>query len=975
MTGALAVEDLHELDREGQQAVLRRIAALGDHVSVTITSREPLDPGSRMLLRGPVFERGPADLALSPHATVTVLSEEFGVTDPEVPGQVQALTGGWPALVQIAGDALSRGRVHNLAVDLTRPGSVTARWLASDVLPGLPRQAYQLLGAVAGLDPLTQELVDHLATNVTEAGLDADAFGWLCDVGLLIAHTRLTLLGRDGYSLIPVLRPVLRPVLGGGPPRDKGSALLASAAHWYEHNGFAFAGARTFLGAGEDDRTIALIARRGPEMVDHGDASSLVELIDNAWPGGVPASLQGAYAEALHMSGDSYSALRAYGPLATEAERGEWEPGLAYRVAAVHHTQGSLPEALRTLDLVRRDTVGDDPESVLWRATRVNVLSMLGADEEAEALAAEALARAERTGDPRSLVAAHQAAAKTSSGSRKAAHLEQALAAAERAGDVVSAARILVNQSFVMLATARFTEAVRVGRKAVQATEVARPTGALIGALHNLGEALTHVGEYDEARWHLERAVSISRRVGPNRTAAGLCGIGDVHRILGNVERARTSYHEAVTLARTSNELQVLVPALSGLARLVATSQPKEALVLAEEAHRLAPPSMAAFATTALGWACLALGEPGRAAAWADESVETARQWGALDLLAEGLELAGQSAAETSTARAALNEAAAIWRPGGAEPAVLRVDVLLGRLDGADSTARSKARQATRRLHRLGVTRIHGLEFVEEETTKAVSIQVLGGFRVTVQGEPVAFTAWRSRQARTLVKILAGRRGRPSTRAYLCDLLWPDDELTKTGHRLSVLLTTVRGVLDPERAWPVEHYISSDLTGVWLDLRHVWLDAESLIVDATHASALLAGGDTERAREILTEVDARYGGDAFEDEPYEEWAEGLREEARSAWVRSLRHLATLATREGRTSDVCAILVRLLGADPYDDRVHRGLVTALVRSGRHGEARRAFDNWTGAMAAINAPRPDAAVLTAQPAHGSTARGSS
>ena len=158
-------------------------------------------------------------------------------------------------------------------------------------------------------------------------------------------------------------------------------------------------------------------------------------------------------------------------------------------------------------------------------------------------------------------------------------------------------------------------------------------------------------------------------------------------------------------------------------------------------------------------------------------------------------------------------------------------------------------------------------------SAKEVAIKVLGGFQVVVVGQPVPLTAWRSRQARTLLKILAGRRGRPTTRACLCELLWPDDDPAKTGHRLSVLLTTVRGVLDPGRDWPTEQYIGSDLTGVWLDLSHVTLDAESLLADSAYASALLSQGETECAREILNDIDARYCGDAFEDEPYDVWAE------------------------------------------------------------------------------------------------------
>jgi DNA-binding SARP family transcriptional activator len=222
-------------------------------------------------------------------------------------------------------------------------------------------------------------------------------------------------------------------------------------------------------------------------------------------------------------------------------------------------------------------------------------------------------------------------------------------------------------------------------------------------------------------------------------------------------------------------------------------------------------------------------------------------------------------------------------------------------------------------------------------------------------------TAWRSRQARTLVKILAARRGRPLTRAYVCELLWPDDDPLKTGHRLSVLLTTVRGVLDPERAWPPERYVAADLTGIWLDLRYVALDADGVLQDAAHAADLMEAGDAERAREILIDIDSSYHGDAFEDEPGEEWAEGLREEVRAAWLRSVRRLATLRSREGRVDEAQGLLVRLLVADPYDEQVHRMLVRTLARAGRHGEARRSFDRWVAAMVAIDAPVPDPGVL--------------
>jgi hypothetical protein len=111
----------------------------------------------------------------------------------------------------------------------------------------------------------------------------------------------------------------------------------------------------------------------------------------------------------------------------------------------------------------------------------------------------------------------------------------------------------------------------------------------------------------------------------------------------------------------------------------------------------------------------------------------------------------------------------------------------------------------------------------------------------------------------------------------------------------------------------------------------------------------------------MVEVDAAYRGDAFDDEPYEDWAHGLREEARAAWLRALRQLAALATRAGDHDQAVAALVRLLAADPFDEPAHRGLVTVLTAAGRYGEGRRAFDRWAQAMRSIDAPAPDPGLL--------------
>ena len=72
----------------------------------------------------------------------------------------------------------------------------------------------------------------------------------------------------------------------------------------------------------------------------------------------------------------------------------------------------------------------------------------------------------------------------------------------------------------------------------------------------------------------------------------------------------------------------------------------------------------------------------------------------------------------------------------------------------------------------------------------------MGGFRVTIDGEPVPASAWGSRQARLVCKRLAVAVDRPVPRDELAELLWPDElDPAKRSARLSVVLSNIRRVL------------------------------------------------------------------------------------------------------------------------------------------------------------------------------------
>ncbi len=957
-SGRLAVDDVGELSARDQARLARGIAAVPDEVAVVLAARRPLAAAAFDALPGPVTERGPADLALGPDAVDRVLRERYGVADPDLAHLVHGLTAGWPALVHLAGRAAERQGVghRDLLAALTEPGTSGAAWLREHVLGGLPSQAARLVELATDLDPVTTSLCAALGGTPT-----ADPVRWLVDTGLLVADPAAR--GSEpAFRLVPVLAAVLTRQRRGRSSRSDRGGTLAAAGAWYLAHGYPLAAARSLGRAGATAECAALVEARGDEILAAGGAAELTGIIDALPPAVRTPDVQLILGDALRMAGDVAGARRAFEPLIDGAET--WPAALAWRVAMLHYMRADYRGAL---DLLRRAAPTGAPtgDEAMAQACRANALHLLGENEAAAECATRAVRLATEAGHDRAAAAAHIAAALTVLGVRRDEHLVAALAAAERAGDVVQQARVLVNQADHLLREARYPQALAVASRAVRAADLGAPPGMLVTALHNAGEALTRLGRYDEAFLHFERSMRICRRVGLNRVAAGLYGVAEVHRQLGRREQSRVAFEEAAELARATAEVQILVPALAGLARLLldgAAPDLDAARAAAVEAEEVAPPMLAPRALVARGWVALFEGDLPLAQQRGSAAVRSARASRQADLLAESLELAAAVSAEPAAAREALQEAAAIWNRAGAQPAADQLLVLIGRAPDAGGPERLAARAATTRLLALGVQLIGGSPLVPVEgAATPVRISVLGRFEVLVGGRPVPLPAWRSRQARTLLKILVARRGRPVARTELCELLWPDDDPQRTAHRLSVLLSAVRTVLDPTKLWAADHYLRADLAGISLDLARVTVDVEHLLVDAAHGIQLARAGDVDRARAILSDVDTAYRGDAFDDEPYEEWADGFREQSRAVWLQSLRELAELCRLAGESDQAATCLVRLLVADPYDESAHRSLVEVLVRARRHGEARRAHDRWVGAMRSIDAPPPDRGVL--------------
>ncbi len=633
---------------------------------------------------------------------------------------------------------------------------------------------------------------------------------------------------------------------------------------------------------------------------------------------------------------------------------------LAWRLARVQHQAGRLDEALASIERARvHDAEPADLAQVL--AAQASTHWARGALAQARTAADQALATAERSGDDAAvstaLVAQALVCAAEGDRNRNRRFYDLALARAEHGGDVLTELRILNNLGSLETEEGRCLSALTYLDRALARCdeEGPMPLAAALARL-NRAEALLGLGRAEEALAELEVARTTYRDLDAPLLSQVLVTIGDTNRIRGHAALATAAYREAVETVAATGSAQVLVPALSGLARTCVVDDPDEARRFLAAA--LAQPGAlgTVAAVLAAGWLALVDGDEAEAEAQARSAEREAGRRHDLPRLAEALELRvlaqvrRRAGAPSADVVDRLAEAAAIWTEIE-NPIGLAVNQVLTARLTRDLGAEQLARQ---RLLTLGVrddaARVAGpLMALEELAATGIRVRSLGTFAVLRDGNPVPTSAWQSRKTRDLLKLLVGRTG-GLTRDALAEHLWPGQ--SGTGGRLSTVLSTLRSVLDPERRQPPDRYLVADRATVRLDRSTVTVDADEFRAAARSALTLARGDDARRAIAGLERAAAGYTGDYLEgdDAP---WASETRTELRALADQVRGELARLLLNGDHPDAAIPWLVGLVADDPYDEASHRTLVGALSRAGRHGEARRRYTLYAARMAELGA----------------------
>ncbi len=711
---------------------------------------------------------------------------------------------------------------------------------------------------------------------------------------------------------------------------------------------------RHLVAAGDHEACASLLIDHGGALVDSGHADAVLETAE------LPADylddprIQRVLGQAWQVRGQWTAAMECFQRAGYDDE-GELEPALAWPVGLVAYSRGEFDEVLLLFGRTRlaREDSADETRVLALAASAHRMMGDLASLRDKAARAVDA---ARRCGEPRAQAAAYQVmtmlAAAEGDRRQGEAHCTVAVASAEAANDLLQMLWIRLCRAFHILDMGAPRPALADAQTLLPMAEGYESLFLTAHALTICARANTRLGKLESASADFARAIDLFRRLNSRFLAWPLCGLGDLHRMRGQLARARAVYEEALALAEPCHDVLGMGAALIGLARIRAADDLAVARDLADRAVALGEGLREVPAFLTHGWVVLFQGDRQAAAADAAQAGAAARRRRDNPGLAEANILTVLASDDPAADSLRLGEAIEMWQETGCRLEEAAARIVATRIGAPIPDLRADL--ALQMLRDCGVDvdsqRVAGPLAVLARSTPSVSIRALGIFQVTRHGVLVPTL---SKKARDLLKILVARR-RPVPREQLMELLWPEADPGRASNRLYVLLSTIRDVLQPEQT--NDGPLVTDGSTIGLDLTRVAVDVEEFLVHADAALQAHRNQQPDATAQLLAAAEA-YTGGFLEDDPYQDWVTPLAEEVRATYLALLRAVSARLREAGDTDGVVRYTLRLLEQDPYDEKAHLNLVAVLLSAGRLGEARRRYQIYQQRMKEISVdPRP-------------------
>ncbi len=632
--------------------------------------------------------------------------------------------------------------------------------------------------------------------------------------------------------------------------------------------------------------------------------------------------------------------------------RDELAPALAWRVGLIAFTQGEFAEIhalMRRTRLDRENTLDETRMLVL----AASALWMAGDMGNLRRMAARARAAARRCDDPCAWSGVHLVFAllAAAEGDWRLADAQcvNAQRSAEEGDDLLQLTWTWILRAFHQFEGGAPQHALADSEVALSLSERCENPFFVAHALTTRGRARARLGILEVAAGDFATAIDLFQRTGSRFLAWSLSALGDLYRIRGQLMRARTAYEEALALAEPHHDVFGLSSALIGLARVAAADDPKFARELADRAVAVGEGLRKVPTLLTRGWVELIDGDRQAALADAHRAAVGARRRRDYPGLAEAITLRVLASRDPANA-SSLREAIDIWQETGCRLEEAATRIVAARIDAPIPGLDDHLADRMLRDHGVDVDsrQTAGPLGVLARSAPAVFIQNIGLFRINRNGLQVPNIAGKAKKARDLLKILIARR-RPTPRDQLMELLWPGTKPAVSSNRLSVLLSTVRELLQSHPG-DEDPLVTTD-GAVSLNPAQIRVDVEDFLSQATAALAAHRAEAPDATVRLVAAVTA-HTGEFLEEDLYQEWVVDLAEEVRATHIAVLRALVARLRDAGDVDTAVQHTLRLLRQDCYDEEAHLSLVKISFDAGRLGQARAYYKNYVRRMKEID-----------------------
>ena len=223
-----------------------------------------------------------------------------------------------------------------------------------------------------------------------------------------------------------------------------------------------------------------------------------------------------------------------------------------------------------------------------------------------------------------------------------------------------------------------------------------------------------------------------------------------------------------------------------------------------------------------------------------------------------------------------------------------------------------------------------------------LKINLLGQFTSTVGNTDIPLSGWKSSKALMILKYLAANRKQGLiSREVLIEMLWPDEDLKKTGSRFNMAMSVLRKTLEPDLS-PKSSSAYIDRKKDMYRLSHessISIDTEQFLNAV--ALAQKETSNSFKALDLYLKAESIYRGPFLEEDRYEDWCIEKREVFAGEYLKVLKAILNILKTQKDFENAIIYTQKILDTDPFDESAFKWLMIFNAESDNLSQTKKTF----------------------------------